>query len=46
MGVPRAAEGPIVIRRDGWSGGTFERCAMHDCVIVSGDFDECVSGAQ
>ena len=30
-------------RWSGWPEGTFERSATHDCIIVSGDFDECVT---
>ena len=38
--------GHLVDRWSGWLGGTFERCATRDSVIVSGDFDECVTSVE
>ena len=38
--------GPLIDRWSGWLGGTFERCATDDCVIVSLDFGECVTSVK
>ena len=44
----RCETGPLVDRLSGWPGDTFERCSTHDChcVIVSGDFGECVISVE